>query len=53
MGKSKTYKAYFTVDDLQYSINSDETSVTVTFHSTPVAGALEIPDAVTYDKNDV
>lgn len=50
MGKSKTYKSYFAMDDLQYSINPDQTSVTVTFHTVPIAGAIEIPATVTYDK---
>lgn len=50
MGKSQTYKSYFAVDDLQYSINPDQISVTVTFHTVPIAGSIEIPSTVTYDK---
>lgn len=50
MGKNQTYKSYFAVDDLQYSINPDQTSVSVTFHTVPVTGVLEIPGTVTYDK---
>lgn len=50
MGKKQMYKSYFAVDDLQYSINPDQTSVTVTFHTVPITGAVEIPTSVTYDK---
>ena len=44
----------FTVGDLNYSVNSDGVSVTVTGHvdGTGAIGSLTIPETVTYDEND-
>ena len=44
----------FTVGDLNYSVNSDGVSVTVTGHvdGTSATGSLTIPETVTYDDND-
>ena len=44
----------FTVGDLNYSVNSDGVSVTVTGHvdGTGAIGSLTIPETVNYDEND-
>ena len=51
MGMGKGYAQDFTVGDLNYSINTDETTVTVTGHvdGTEATGSLVIPDSVTFE----
>ena len=48
----KMYAQSFTVDDLNYSINSDSVSVTLTGHVDGInaTGSLTIPESVTYEE---
>ena len=50
-GMTKAFAISFTVGDLNYSVNSDGTTVTVTGHvdGTAATGELVIPETVTYN----
>ena len=53
VGMTKVFAQSFTVGDLNYSINSDGVSVTVTGHvdGTAATGELVIPETVTYNES--
>lgn len=52
-GLGKMYAQNFTVGDLNYSVNSDGTTVTITGHKdgTAATGELDIPESVIYNGN--
>ena len=51
MGMGKMYAQDFTVGDLNYSVNDDGISVTVTGHGYGISGTLVIPESVSYGGN--